>query len=274
MRDWNDRKEGLARELFELRCYVSERAYANEDLKLLMAWVDDACLEEMDQLPEEHLTRISHELRTPLGNVKLYASLLQRGAPEKTARYIDVLHSEAERLQAEIENLLNLSRLEQGNTPLRCESIDLNHVALAAIVQHQPIAQHLSLSSELDSLPIWVRGDPSLTLQALLHLLHNAIKFTPHNGTIVVCTQNLSHEGSGQVSVQDSGPGIALDEQRHIFEPMYRGRAALEAGAPGAGLGLAISRQIVEQMGGRIVLESTLGAGSTFSVQLPAVEAQ
>jgi signal transduction histidine kinase len=274
MADLNGRKESLARELFELRRYVSERVLGYEDLEPLMAWIDDACLEEMEQLPDEHIAGISHELRTPLGSVKLYASLLHSGASEKYARYTEILRREVERLHEEVENLLSLSRLERGAVSLNIAPIDLNHVTAIAIARHahSAVARQLALCSELHSDAIWLRGDLQWSVKALSHLIHNAIQFTPQHGTVVVRTRPLEQQGWGQTSVQDSGPGIALDEQVHIFGPMYRGRAALESGAPGAGLGLAICRQIVERMGGRIEVQSTLGAGATFSVSFKLAE--
>ena len=274
MKNGNGQKEDLAYELFDLARYVSERMRANENLAQLLAWVDDACLEEMTLLNDGHITSASHELRTPLGNVKLYISLLQSAIPARRTHYVDVLYREVDRLHVLVENLLCLSRLERGSAPLSIMPIDLNQLAGAAIVQHAPIAaaQQLALESQLDSDPMWVRGDAQLLARVLSHLIHNAIQFSPPDGSVVVRTLYLAPGGWGRVSVHDSGPGITVDEQPLVFESFYRGRAALESDLPGAGLGLAISKEIVKQLGGRIEVASVLGAGATFSVWLKSIE--
>ena len=207
------------------------------------------------------LLSVSHELKTPLTAIRGYAEGLADGAfePEEAARTISV---ESHRLERLVHDLLDLARMNRSEFAVRREPVDLLDVAREAVARHEAAAQELSVELREEGGEQWVEGDHDRLLQVASNLVENALRETPAGGSVVVRTAHAS------LAVADSGPGIAPDDLQRAFERFYlydkfgRGRSV------GSGLGLAIVRQLVAAMGGTVDVESSLGAGATFTVRL------
>jgi two-component system phosphate regulon sensor histidine kinase PhoR len=242
--------------------------------------VDDVSeLRRLQRIRTEFIDNLSHELRTPLTTVSLLAETLSREAegpdvvlPPKMRDRIGKIEVETGHLVQMVNELLDLSRIESGGTLALVDGLDMGRLAAQSAERLRLFAdrQGVTLRVEApDGLPA-VRGDPARLGQVVVNLVHNAVKFSPDGGEIVI---RAGHEGTDVItSVQDHGVGIPRDAQDRIFERFYkvdRARMRAEAGG-GTGLGLAIARHVVEQHGGRIWVESSEGSGSTFSFALPA----
>ena len=220
------------------------------------------------------LATLAHDIRSPLGAIDGYCSNLEDAlygpVTNEQRRALARVRMSGRHLLSLLDNVMDMARLDAGNTALSAESLRLADVAREAvdIVMPATIAklQQLEQSGEPD---VVVVGDRARIRQVLVNLLGNAAKFTPQGGTITVVTAECPGEGAcwGEVRVTDTGPGIPAAERRAIFEPYYRGEGA--ARAPGIGLGLAISQALVAQMGGELALESEVGVGSSFTIRLP-----
>jgi heavy metal sensor kinase len=215
----------------------------------------------------------SHELRTPISLIRTEAELaLRRSRGE--AEYKDSLRHillEAERTTALIEQLLSMARADSGRETLHLEPVDLRQTLQSVVAGWQQVAtiRNLQFSSRLDVPEVFVTGDETLLRRLLDILLDNAFKYTFSPGSVQL---RLELQGErAMISVQDSGVGIAQEEQSKIFERFYRVDQARSRAQGGAGLGLAIAQWIVMQHRGSIGVESHPGRGATFSVELPTI---
>ena len=227
---------------------------------------------ELDRLRDEFVSNVSHELRTPIANVKLYISLLTRGKPEKYEDYLQTLRREAARLEKLIEDLLDLSRLDLGKTPVTLVPTDVGQLAAQLITDRTALAASRDLLIDYRtgvSLPS-AQADPAMLGQVISNLLTNAINYTPAGGAITVTTtqQRRTDQNWITITVQDTGSGISKKDFPHLFERFYRGEAGRKSGAPGTGLGLAISAQIMNKLGGLITLDTSPGEGASFTLWL------
>jgi signal transduction histidine kinase len=221
----------------------------------------------------EFLADVSHELRTPLAALRTFNELLQEKAGSDVAartEFLEASGQQIERLDWLAQNLLDLSKLDSGLIRLDLRPDDLRATILSAVEQAQVSAHRrgLSLTAELPETTLVTRHDPQRLGQALTNLIGNALKFTPRGGSVRVVLSPLN--GGARIQVIDTGVGIDAKELPQIFERFYRGSRANEARGSGSGLGLAIVRSVVEMHGGRIMVESRVTAGSTFTVTLPA----
>jgi PAS domain S-box-containing protein len=239
---------------------------------------DISHFKEVERMKNQFISNVSHELRTPLANLKLYLNLLEKGRPEKRQQYLNTLQREAGRLQQLIEDLLNLSRLESGSVQSERAPADLGQLVRQLVQDRQMLAaqRELTLTADLaPDLPLAL-ADEEMFGQVLTNLITNAMNYTPPGGKIVVRASSAATRGNRWVtiSVTDTGHGISKEEQENLFERFYRGRAAQLTGAEGTGLGLAICREIVQQHGGRITVQSPAlppqPGGATFTVWIPA----
>jgi heavy metal sensor kinase len=217
----------------------------------------------------------SHELRTPVSLIRTEAELAlrrSRGEVEykESLRHILV---EAERTTALIEQLLSMARADSGREALHLEPVDLRQTLRSVVDGWQQVAtiRNLQFSASVDVPDLSVMGDETLLRRLADILLDNAFKYTPPPGSV-----HLSLESEGEnavIKVQDSGVGVAEEEQGKIFERFYRVDKARSRAQGGAGLGLAIAQWIVTQHGGSILVESQPGKGATFRVELPMTAA-
>jgi heavy metal sensor kinase len=216
----------------------------------------------------------SHELRTPVALIRTTSEIALRKKRDDTD-YRDALgeiHSESIRTTELIENLLTLARTDAGWETLDRKAIDLSTLLLEATTQAQKLAneREIRLIYEPVPEPLSVVGDGSSLRRLLLILLDNALKYTHPGGTVTVLAKPASD--FIRIEVQDSGIGIGAEHIPRIFERFYRADPSRSRDSGGAGLGLSLAKWIVEAHGGAILVESTPGAGSTFTVRLPKGE--
>jgi len=230
-------------------------------------------LTELDRLKDEFLSRISHELRTPLTSIKIYIELLETAKPEKREAYLQTLKYEADRLHTLIVEVLAFSQLNLNIDPSTLTPIDLNNLIEGRLTTWQRLSAERGLQFQLvlaHDVPR-IRADGELLMQALTRLIANATQYT-RTGSVTASTACVDDDGQrwATISVADTGPGITPEDLPHIFERFYRGQAAADYKTPGVGVGLSISREIAEKLGGRLTVETQVGVGSTFTFWLPA----
>jgi two-component system phosphate regulon sensor histidine kinase PhoR len=227
-------------------------------------------LRRMERLRRELTANVSHELRTPLTSIKGFAETLLAGAmgDEQTCRrFLEIIDSEANRLVKLTDDLLDLSRLESKHLSLELSQVDLGSLIQDTIAHLKPLAGNRELWLQPALEDVVVLADRDRLAQVLTNLLDNAIKFTAEDGRIDVGWRAL--DGEVEITVSDTGPGIAPADLPRIFERFYKADHARPATHGGSGLGLAIAKHIVEAHGGRIRVASTPGAGTTFIFTLP-----
>ncbi len=250
----------------ELEQRVAERTRALTDV--------NARLTELDRLKDEFISRISHELRTPLMNIKIYLELVEHGKPEKRAQYMQTLHAETGKLQQRIDDLLEVSNLQTTRLEPQLARCDVNRLVQEMVTDQLPqaLARGVSLTLTTVAASPGVTTDRALVWQVLSRLLANALAYTPHGGAVTLRTERRA--GSDQawltIEVRDTGPGIAEKDLPYLFEPFYRGAAADNYKTPGTGVGLSIARRMIEQLGGRLTVDSQPGQGAAFTIWLCA----
>lgn len=215
---------------------------------------------------------VAHELRTPLTTIQGYLEALRDGVVEPDRETLASLHDEAALLHRLIDDLQELTLAEAGQlrlNPQPTDIVDLIQHSVAAL-QPEAMAREIALRSELpDALPE-ANVDPERIGQVLRNLLRNALAYTPAKGQIIVAGQRQGE--SIEIQVRDTGVGIAAEHLPHIFERFYRADPSRSRSTGGAGLGLAIARQLVEAHGGRIWVESAPDQGSIFYFTLPILQ--
>jgi two-component system phosphate regulon sensor histidine kinase PhoR len=242
-------------------------------------------IRRLDTVRRDFISNISHELRTPLASLKALVDTLRDGAlddPPAAQRFLDRIETEVDAMTQMVQELLELSRIESGQVPLRLAPTPVADVVTPPLERLHPQAEraHLGLTVTLPpDIPL-VLADAERARQVVTNLVHNAIKFTRPGGQVSV--RAYAVEDGGRTSANDLGPaeviievadtgvGIPADDLPRIFERFYKADRARSGG--GTGLGLAIAKHIVQGHGGRIWAESVEGRGSTFSFSLPAVE--
>jgi len=245
---------------------------ANSGSSLLL-FHDISHQRQTEAVRRDFISNVSHELRTPLAALKALTETLQAGAlddPPAAHRFLDQMETEVDSLSLMVNELLELSRIESGRVPLNLAATPPLEIVTQAVERLRLQAERANLSLDVDcpdDLPP-VLADASRIQQVLVNLLHNAIKFTPAGGKVAVRAKPEDH--AIRFAVTDTGIGIAVEDLPRIFERFYK--ADRSRASSGTGLGLAIARHLVEAHGGRIWVESTVGAGSSFYFTLPVIE--
>ncbi len=228
--------------------------------------------ERANRLKDEFLATLSHELRTPLTSILGWAEILGNSKldPVATSRAIEVIRRNA-RIQVQmIDDLLDVSRIIIGKLRLSVQPVDLGTIIIAAVDGLRPAAEakHIRLQLQLDSPAGQVSGDPDRLQQVAWNLISNAIKFTPKGGRVLVRLARI--ESHVEVTVSDTGPGIAPEFLPHVFDRFRQADGATTRAFGGLGLGLSIVRQLIELHGGTVRVDSAGGGlGATFTVSLP-----
>ncbi len=227
-------------------------------------------LRRLQMVRQDFISNISHELRTPIASVKAIAETLNEGAIEDSSvakDFLNKINAETDRLAQMVQELSELSRLESGEAPLQKRLFHISDAVEHTVERLKPQADRAGLYIETDFVPNLPRvlADEDRIEQVLVNIIHNAIKFTPAGGKIVISTKR--DRNNITVSVTDTGIGIPADDLPRIFERFYKADKSRSGG--GTGLGLAIAKRIVEAHGGKIWAESIEGKGSTFSFTLP-----
>lgn len=226
-------------------------------------------LQRLGRMRRDFVANISHDLRTPITAIQLMVDTLRSGAADNRRRQEHLLEGIADQtaiLRQLAQELLDLSLIESGRLPIRLAPTPLQDLIAPVIQQNLPQAEHkgVRLRSAYDP-QVQVLADVETIRRALQNIVHNAIKFTPKGGRVLI---GAASDGEDvQVSVRDDGPGIDPEDVHRIFERFYKADRTRSEG--GAGLGLAIARQLVELHGGRVTVESAPGAGARLGFVLP-----
>lgn len=218
----------------------------------------------------QFLATVSHEIRTPLNGITGMSRLLadtSLTAEQKT--YVDAVTASGNALMTLIEDLLDFSKIEAGRIDLRPEQVDLRDFSegLVELVAHRAFSKNIGIAVCVEpEVPVTIIADADRLRQSVLNLLGNAIKFTDTGG---VCLEVSVHENSLLLTVRDTGRGIQREDMNRIFEQFEQVDSGNTRQHSGVGLGLAITRKLVEAMGGEIVVKSTVGVGSIFTIKMP-----
>jgi Na+/proline symporter/signal transduction histidine kinase len=262
-------------EASQVRAYSRELERKSRELEAATAELRaaNAQLQELDRMKDDFVSTVTHELRTPLTSIRAFSEIL-RDDPEaplpERRRFLAIIVKETERLTRLINQMLEMAKIESGNAEWRTSELDMHDViqdavdATSQLFREKGVMLTLSLT---ESVPR-VRADQDRLMQVLINLLSNAVKFCPAGlGRVEVRLSTV--RGALRVDVRDNGPGIDPAHHETIFEK-FRQAGDVTSGKPaGTGLGLPISRRIVEHFGGRLWVESAPGRGATFSFVLP-----
>jgi two-component system phosphate regulon sensor histidine kinase PhoR len=279
------RAEELVRRALDAGSATGEMAARGRDARELVlrawraadgdAWVvlqDVSELRRLRQIRAEFIDNLSHELRTPLTTISLLAETLAADAgqlPPKAAERVGRIEVETGHLVQMVNEMLDLARIESGTRLLTLDDLDMVELARTALARIGLFAERHGVTLQLDApddVP-HVRGDGARLGQALLNLVHNAVKFSPPGNAIVVRVRTGLDEVI--VAVEDRGAGIPAAALPRIFERFYKADRARGRGGGGTGLGLSIARHVIEAHGGWIRAASEEGVGSTFSFAVP-----
>jgi len=237
-------------------------------------------LRELDQAKSNFFANISHEFRTPLTLIlgtlsdKLGWFRQHQEAPAASIPQteVKVMHRNAQRLLQLVNQLLDLSKVESGQMTLQAQNVDLNQLLNVVVASFSSLAafHRLRFQALLPAEPILCRLDVDQTEKILYNLLSNAFKFTPDGGEISLTAEVITGPPPlVQLTVQDSGPGIAASQLEKVFDRFYQGSQSYQTDQQGTGIGLALTRELVQLHGGTIRVESETGKGARFVVQLP-----
>jgi PAS domain S-box-containing protein len=221
------------------------------------------------------LAAMSHELRTPLNAISGYAQLMQEGIAgpvnQQQLEFLTRIRNSQQHLLGIVNDLLNYSRIEAGGVAYERTAVGMHDVVerVIAMVAPQVTRKRLRLDHGPCPTDLVALADQLKTEQVLLNLVSNAVKFTPEGGAVTVACARRGAEAT--IEVRDTGPGIPTEMLEAIFDPFVQLGRTLTSTQEGAGLGLAISRDLARAMGGDVTVESTPGIGSSFTVHLPAV---
>jgi signal transduction histidine kinase len=229
-------------------------------------------LRELDRLKDEFIALVSHELRTPLTSIIGYVGLISEedvGALNADQRnFAEVIERNAQRLLRLVGDLLFLSRIQSGKMAMEFRDTDITEIAARAVEENQPEAErkHIDLVLSATAVPRF-SGDPTRLAQLLDNLISNALKFTPDGGKVEVTV--AAEQDQAVIAVTDTGIGIPAADRERIFERFFRTENATRQAIPGTGLGLTITKAIVEAHHGTIAVDSEEGRGTTFRIRLP-----
>ncbi len=239
----------------------------------------NARLTETDRLKSEFLAVMSHELRTPLTAILAFAEILLAEGETLSAlqkEYLQDIFESGQQLLGQINDILDMSKIEAGLAKINCSQVDLKEVldglmrAIAPLVSKKELKVTVNISPDIP----YIAADREKVVHILRNLVGNAIKFTPIGGLISITATLIDHQDKIpeiKVVVKDTGIGISLDDQQHIFDKFRQVDRAESREYPGSGLGLALARNLTEMHGGRIWVESEIGKGSTFTIVLPVI---
>jgi signal transduction histidine kinase len=225
--------------------------------------------QELVRIRDEILGVVSHDLRSPLTTIALSAQLIAGSSVDEQTEHVQTIVAATRRMERLIHDLLDVTKAEQGKLSIRRDAVDPTAMAQDVVASHQPIAASKQIDFKISvagDLP-QVCGDADRLAQALTNLIGNAFKFTPAGGVVrLTVTQR---DGRVRFEVADSGPGIAPSDLPHLFEPFWQAKKTAHLGA---GLGLKITRAIVEAHDGSIEVTNLAGGGACFRIELPTMK--
>ncbi|HZG67338.1 MAG TPA: HAMP domain-containing sensor histidine kinase, partial [Herpetosiphonaceae bacterium] len=233
-------------------------------------------LQELNERKSAFLSLVAHELRTPLTGLRGFTDLLHMHRSEhdpQRERIMTLVVHQVDRLSDLVDELLNLTNIEQQRLTLNCKPIDLAQLLAGVVERFRLVYPQRVIAFDRRAVDCGCLGDPNRLDQVLSNLIENALKYSPVEHPVEVSIERENPNGGLTdylaISVKDQGIGIAPEDQARLFGKFFRAANA-EAYRSGLGLGLFISREIVRQHGGSITVESAPGQGSTFTLRLPA----
>ena len=220
---------------------------------------------ERDSMRQEFTANVSHELKTPLTSISGYAEMIENGMVKESdvQRFAGTIRKEAARLLSLISDIIRLSQLDEEQTPQAMAPVDLNALAAECVESLLPSAQKQGIVLQLEGETSYVRGEKSILWELCYNLIDNAIRYNRVNGTVLVTVEN------NRLCVKDTGIGIPAEHQDRIFERFYRVDKSHSRQTGGTGLGLSIVKHAAERHNAKISLESTVGVGTTITVEFP-----
>ena len=243
----------------------------NQRIGILTVLNNVTQLRRLENMRQDFAANVSHELKTPLTAIKGFVETLSHGGvdnTEESSRFLAIIEKHVNRLAAIIEDLMHLSRIEQGQTEILMTGASVQEMLRTAIGVCQSEADKKSVRLDLDCPEgLYLTMDPLLMEQATVNLITNAIKYSEAGKSVRIGAR--AQNGELQVTVDDHGPGIPQKHLPRLFERFYRVDKARSRNLGGTGLGLAIVKHIVQAHSGRITVESVLGQGSAFTIHLP-----
>jgi signal transduction histidine kinase len=252
-----------------LGIFVSKMASQNKMLE-----ETNRKLAELDRLKTEFLANVSHELRTPLTVIMGYSELLierltKEEGNETNLKFVQTVHRKSEDLLSLINDLIDFSRIESGKLDMKIARVKLEEVVNETVEELATSAAKKGHKVEVvhRDTPMWLLADRGKVKQIIANLLQNAIKYTPSGGHIVIRTYASGDDCC--VEVEDNGIGIAEEQIQQIYQPFKQVDSSYNKKYEGFGLGLAITKSLVQSHKGKIDVKSTLGKGSCFIVSLP-----
>lgn len=230
-------------------------------------------VKEVERMKGEFISIVSHELRTPLTSIRgalgLITGTMSKDLPEKAGHLIDIAHKNSERLILLINDMLDIDKISSGQLKFDIRTEAIAPLIIQAVETNQPYAHKFGVTvmAEPVEADLKIAADPARLLQVLANLISNAAKFSSEGGKVEVST--IRKNGKIRISVKDSGPGIAEEFRPRIFEKFSQADSVLTRKKGGTGLGLHISKQIIEGMNGEIGFDTEVGKGTTFWFEFP-----
>ena len=268
LRDISERKR--AQEQLEHWSQTLERRVSERTEALQLA---NQRLQELDKVRSAFVSIASHEIRTPLTSTLGYVENMLDGVTgplnDRQTRYLKHVKDNTSRLTRMINELLNLALIEEGHRRLHKTEVTVHEICQDVLDSLQPLAQikSITLTAQHQDTPRSFKADKDKMHQALINVVQNAIKYTPDGGAVTLRSEILN-DASIRISVHDTGPGLSTEEIPKVFDKFYTG-TGLPGSDRGIGLGLAITKSLVELHGGSVLVTSSPGEGSTFSLTLP-----
>jgi len=258
------------RRMFDLRVVPLADVDRSRTRGALGVFFDITRLERLERVRQEFLSNVSHELRTPLTAILAFVETLESGAlddKENSRRFLEIIRKNASRMHGLIDDILELSAIEAGNIQVRPEETELNAIVTDVMnaVAAKAAARNIQIINEV-SAPVTVYADPRRLEQMLTNLIDNAIKFNREGGRVTIKYANGERD---KIIVEDTGDGIPTQHLPRLFERFYRVDRARSRDLGGTGLSLAIVKHLAKAHGGEVTVESELGVGSRFTIDLP-----
>ena len=234
---------------------------------VLLVFHDITELKKLEQVRRDFVANVSHELKTPITSIKGFSETLLDGAMddrEALRQFLNIILQESERLQTLIQDLLDLSKIEQQGFNLSVEKVNVITIIneVITIVNRKAEEKNISILFEKDMEPIIIEADPYRLKQIFINIVSNALAYTTNNGSVAIKVTNDSSKV--YIDIEDTGIGIEQSEIPRIFERFYRVDRARSRNSGGTGLGLAIVKHLVEAHKGLVTVQSEVGKGSVF----------
>jgi two-component system phosphate regulon sensor histidine kinase PhoR len=260
---------GTDRKIFDLRVVPLQASDGKVVQGAIGVFFDITKLERLEHVRQEFLSNVSHELRTPLTAILAFVETLEGGSISEadSQRFLAIIRRNATRMHGLIDDILELSAIEAGNIQVRTEEILLQHLVNDVItsLNSGAVTRHVVLENQVGN-GVKVLADPRRLEQMLTNLIDNAIKFNREGGHVIVRHENGTRD---RIFVEDTGEGIPTQHLQRLFERFYRVDRARSRELGGTGLGLAIVKHLARAHGGEVAVESNLGKGSSFTIELP-----